>query len=298
MKRLVSLLLAVVLVVTLSPAVFAKEKENDAEADYLYCIGLFKGKDVDKYGNPDYALDEEFTRQEAVVMLIRLLGKEKEALAGTFKTPFTDVASWVSDYVGYAFENGITSGISDRQFGGEGKSTPAQFITLMLRALGYDDAAGDFKWNDPYALSDKIGLTVSSQLSSDEFTRGDAVKIAYSALSKCKKNTRRTLEQTLKMRGTIPGEAVIRIPAESVSVAVGETAWVWVMQSQRYDKVELWADWSDSNIAELKWEGKWYNKNCTGFYITGVAPGNANIVVSYSLGGSEKAQESIEIQVY
>lgn len=298
MKRLVSMLLAVLMVITLSPAAFAKEKENHAEADYLYCIGLFKGKDVDDYGNPNYALEESFTRQEAVVMLVRLLGVEEAALAGKFSTPFTDVASWVSGYVGYAYEKGITSGVSKTKFGGEGKSTPAQFITLVLRALGFNDAAGDFKWNDPYALSDAIGLTDSSELADGEFTRGDAVKIAYSALSKCKKGSRRTLEQTLKMRGAIPKEAHIRIPADSVSVAVGETAWIWVMQSERYEKVELWADWSDSNIAKMKWEGKWYNKNCTGFYITGAKAGNATVKVSYSLGGSEKAVESIEIQVY
>lgn len=50
------------------------------------------------------------TRSEAVTMLVRLLGRENEALSGKWETPFTDVPAWAEPYVGLAYENGLTTG--------------------------------------------------------------------------------------------------------------------------------------------------------------------------------------------
>ena len=45
-------------------------------------------------------------------MLIRVLGKEPAALKSDWTHPFTDVASWADKYVGYAYENVLTKGVS------------------------------------------------------------------------------------------------------------------------------------------------------------------------------------------
>ncbi|MBQ2940861.1 MAG: S-layer homology domain-containing protein [Oscillospiraceae bacterium] len=91
-------------------------------------------------------------------MLVCLLGKDSEAKAGTFETPFTDVPAWAEPYVGYAYENKLTSGISATTFGSSATVTSSQYITFILRALGYDSSS-DFSWDKAWELSDKIGLT-------------------------------------------------------------------------------------------------------------------------------------------
>jgi hypothetical protein len=72
-------------------------------------------------------------------MLIRAMGKESEALGGSWSHPFTDVDSWADKYVGYGYEKGLTKGVSATQFG-TGNADSDMYLTFMLRALGYDDS--------------------------------------------------------------------------------------------------------------------------------------------------------------
>ena len=44
-------------------------------------------------GTPIFALEQTPTRNQAVIMLVRLPGKEQEALSGTWALPFADVAT-------------------------------------------------------------------------------------------------------------------------------------------------------------------------------------------------------------
>ena len=112
------------------------------------------GTGTDESGNISTGVEQSLTRQETVTLLVRLLGLEEEAKSGRWDTPFTDVAAWAAPYVGCAYAKGLAAGTSSTTFSGEASITMEQFLTLMLRALGYSDAQGDFSWQDPYALSD------------------------------------------------------------------------------------------------------------------------------------------------
>mgnify|MGYP001773963476 CR=1 FL=1 len=158
MKRIVSFFLAIVLALPLSLGCFAANQEAESAADMLYELGLFQGKGTDADGRPDYALDDVPTRQEAVTMLVRLLGKESEAKSGSWTIPFTDVAAWAAPYVGCAYANGLTTGVSASAFDGGSAVTAAQYITFVLRALGYRSGT-DFQWNTSWKLSDSLGIT-------------------------------------------------------------------------------------------------------------------------------------------
>ena len=82
-------------------------------------------------------------------MLIRLLGKDAEANGGSWKHPFTDVPGWANEEVGYAYEKGLTKGSSATEFG-TGTASAQMYLTFVLRALGYSDAAGgQFTWDKP-----------------------------------------------------------------------------------------------------------------------------------------------------
>ena len=178
MKRIVSFFLAIVLVLPLSLGCFTANQEAESAADMLYELGLFQGKGTDADGRPDYALDDVPTRQEAVTMLVRLLGKESEAKSGSWTIPFTDVAAWAAPYVGYAYANGLTTGVSASAFDGGSAVTAAQYITFVLRALGYRSGT-DFQWNTSWELSDRLGITDGRyRAGAAQFLRADVALIS------------------------------------------------------------------------------------------------------------------------
>jgi len=175
MKRLISLLLVGVLSLSLAVPAFAAGDEATKAADTLYSLGLFSGTGTNPDGTPIYDLDRAPTRQEAITMLVGLLGKKEEALAGTWDIPFTDVADWAKPFVGYAYANGLTSGTSATTFGGDDKITAAQYLTFVLKVLGYQ-AGKDFQWDKAWELSEHIGLTKFGEYGADSaFVRGDVV---------------------------------------------------------------------------------------------------------------------------
>lgn len=145
-KRMLAMLLSLVMAVSfiVFPAQAAYEPQYTAEAETLYELGLFKGTGTHADGTPVFSPENNVTRLQALIMLIRLPGQEDEAPATTAPNPFTDIDSNSSGakYAAYAYETGITKGIGGGKFGNT-NATPAQFLTFVLCALGYDDAAGD-----------------------------------------------------------------------------------------------------------------------------------------------------------
>ena len=163
------------------------DSKKDAVANALYFLGLVKGYDD---SGSDFRLDNKLTRAEATVQIIRFLGVEDIALNvnGYLVPPnrFTDVPDWAIPYVDYASYKGIISGRSEKVFDPNGVVDEAQFLTLILRAMGYSDKDGDFTWNNPYELANKVGLIDHTEASA-VFSRGDAFVACYNSLaSKCK----------------------------------------------------------------------------------------------------------------
>ena len=205
MKRAISFILTFVLVICIIPTAFAASSEATEAADALNALGLFSGTGTDANGKPIYDLDRAPTRAEAITMLVRLLGKESDAKAGTWTTPFTDVQDWAKPYVGYAYANGLTTGTSTTTFSGGDTVTATQYLTLVLRALGYKDNAGDFSWDKAWELSDKIGITDGRyNANSNGFLRADVALISNDALSSKIKDTDGTLLERIKADVDLP----------------------------------------------------------------------------------------------
>lgn len=162
--------------------IYHSERDMDTAnqlADRLYRLRLFKGSDK------GYELSREGSRIEALVMLIRLLGKEETALSGTWKHPFTDVPAWADKYVGYAYETGLTQGISATQFG-TGTASAQMYFTFILRALGHTDS-GNYKVYDnaPELIKEAGILSVENdvyEICVKRFWRSDMVVASYRAL--------------------------------------------------------------------------------------------------------------------
>lgn len=169
-------------------------------ADALKAMDLFRGSNI------GYELSRGATRTEALVMLLRLLGEEEEALAYTGTHPFNDVDAWAAPYVAYAYSKGYTRGISANKFGARDLTTANHYMTFLLRALGYDDTKGDFSWDHAmeYAVTRKIlSQNERSAVERSGFQRDQMVFVSYYALFANKKNEDIRLLDELIAKGVI-----------------------------------------------------------------------------------------------
>jgi hypothetical protein len=173
-----------------------------AAAERLRVLGLFKGVGTNPDGSTNYDLGRAPSRTEALVMLIRLLGKDAEANSGNWKHPFTDVPKWADKYVGYAYEKGLTKGSSATEFG-TGTASAQMYLTFVLRALGYSDAAGgQFTWDKPETLARSVGI-LQEGIHVEYFLRADMVLISEAALSAKLKSSDVTLLEKLISEGAV-----------------------------------------------------------------------------------------------
>lgn len=145
------------------------------------------------------------TRAEGLVMFIRLLGEEKDALACQYAHPHTDVPAWADRYVAWAYQRGYTNGVSPTEFGPNGDITATQYMEFLLRALGYSTAgADDYTTALPRALA--LGAITQGEynmLTQDPFLRAQVAYVSYYMLDMPVSGTQQTLAQRLQAAGLI-----------------------------------------------------------------------------------------------
>lgn len=163
-KKLLSLLLALVMVFSFIPAFAAEEApaETDKKVEetekaveeaeevaapeeatslppfvkFLQDNGYVEG---DKKGN--LMLDKNLTRAEFTALLARLDGKDEVAKAmKTLGSKFTDVteAHWAKGYISFAAGKDWVKGYPNGSFQPEGNITYAEIATVLVRYLGVD----------------------------------------------------------------------------------------------------------------------------------------------------------------
>ena len=203
------------------PDVISGKTNEELAADLLYGLGLFRGYGDDEDGNPVYGLEDNSTRIQGLIMFLRFIGEEAAALAGDFECPFDDVEG--EDYraiAGYASANGYTQGVSATEFDPSATVSATQYLTFILRALGYADGV-DFEWDKAWLLTDDLGIT-QGQFDEDSstFLRGDLVVVSVITLMKAVNvNTGNTIFADLVELGIINEEQ-----AEEATAAFSELA--------------------------------------------------------------------------
>jgi len=205
MKKLLKIAISIFLLLAIPAVCFATETidyEAKDAAESLNKIGLFSGTSINEDGTPNFSLDRVPTRSEAIVMLVKLLGKDKQANAKEWETPFTDVEDWAAPYVGYAYDKGYTAGTGETTFGSKDPVTAQMYLTFVLKALDYIEGT-DFIWSEASAFSDELGITAGQYSVSGTFTRGDIAKISVNALNSITRNTSKTLLARLLSDGVI-----------------------------------------------------------------------------------------------
>ena len=191
------------LLISPAPTASAARPTAGGAADALYALGLVGGYGKNADGSVNFALGEKLTRAQAFVLVVRFVGAEKDATSSVQSHPFTDVPAWANPYIGYVYANGITKGVSETRFDPDTPVSEAAFLTIMLRVLGYNDGAGDFKWDDPYTLAQSVDIVDAK---ADTFNRGGAFVICYRALTATVKSGNRIAEQLIA-KGVFTKEA-------------------------------------------------------------------------------------------
>jgi hypothetical protein len=94
-------------------------------------LGIFQGDAEGKF-NPH----EFISRAEITVVLIRVLGKEKEVVSLLQASPFTDVENhWAKGYIALAKNLQLVNGYADGSFKPQGKASRAEVCAMLVRLL-------------------------------------------------------------------------------------------------------------------------------------------------------------------
>ena len=190
--------------------------DYNALADGLKALGLFKGSDTG-YGF-GYDLEAKPTRIQALIMFLRLIGEEQAALSTTAACPFTDVPAWCQPYVAYAYKQGLTKGVDDAAmlFGTADYVTAGQYVTFILRALGYQDSGDtpDFAWDTALQRGMDLGILTAGEykmLMEEPFLRAQVAYLSYFALEHTYKDRAETLQTQLTTSGVLDAADVAAV---------------------------------------------------------------------------------------
>ena len=182
--------LAMVLTFACTFSMFAGAKvfeDVKAGSDYseaitmLSDLGVIQGKDDGKYHPED-----TITRAEACAMIARLMTGDPNVSQYVGAQSFVDVAkgSWKDSAIGYCYINGIVVGVGNNKFEPDRAITDAEFVTMVVRAMGYETA--DMKQNYPFSYmsnAQAIGLLDGVKMvANTDALRGEDAQVIYNAL--------------------------------------------------------------------------------------------------------------------
>ena len=187
MKKIIAVILAVIMVMSLATVAFAansftdiSNSKNKEAIETLYELGVIDGYSKTKFG-PKLTL----SRAEACAVMVRALYGDKTVY---WTNSFTDVPTraWYAPYVDVAVYYDIMHGHSATTFAPDEDITYDQMATLVLNALGYNAPQLSGTWPENVErIANILGLydnTSRFMLGSDAITREDACQMLYNAL--------------------------------------------------------------------------------------------------------------------
>lgn len=184
----------------------SSEMDPFAAARALRTLGLFRGTGSG-FGE-GFDLHLAPTRGEGLVMFLRLLGEEDQALAWTGDHPFTDVPAWLDRYAAWAYAQGYANGIAPDRFGAGQTLSAVEYQEFLLRALGYSQAGVD-----DYTTSLERALNCGAlsgqdyaMLRDEAFLRAQVAWISYQTLDVPARGGGETLAQRLAAAGIVTAE--------------------------------------------------------------------------------------------
>lgn len=180
MKKILSLTLVLVLLLTTFVPVLAESKYEE-QGEILKDLKLLTG---DEEGN--LMLDKNFKRQDMVVMISRLYGKESTAKSySQGKNVFKDLTSkerWYIPYITWAYDNDLVKGMEKDEFGFDRFLKVQEFQTVLLRVLRYGKDAEN--WDKIPEIAKTLGLMEGLDLNpNSNIKRGEMAAMILNALN-------------------------------------------------------------------------------------------------------------------
>lgn len=202
--RLLSGLLAVVLVLGLAPGALAAPPAESEAAQVLAALDIMVG---DENGNLN--LDRTITRAEFTKMTVAASTSRDTVGDAVAVKPYPDVPQthWAAPYIKAAVDLNLVQGDLYGNFNSDEKITLAEGVTILLRLLGYTDSDFTGVWPAGQmaqyrALGLDEGVTCGQN---DNMTRRDALYLFYNLMITKDKNGSyylNTLEPTLNLVNT------------------------------------------------------------------------------------------------
>lgn len=180
-QRLLSGLLALVLVLGLAPAALAAAPTEDEAAQALAALDIMVGDQ-----NGDLALDRTITRAEFTKLAVAA-SSSRDTVGDTVAVkPYPDVPQthWAAPYIKAAVDLGLVQGDLRGYFNPDRTITLAEGVTVILRLLGYEDSQFTGVWpSGQMAQYRALDLDEGISLGQNgNMTRRDAMYLFYNLM--------------------------------------------------------------------------------------------------------------------
>ena len=186
MKKVLSLVLVIAMVLSSFSFAFAAKFEDIADIDYeeaintLSALGVITG-----YEDGTYRPEKTVTRAEMAKLMVELLGYG-DLVAGA-KSNFADTQGhWADQWIAIAAGRGIVIGTGDGKFMPDGIVTYDQVLTMLVRGLGYTDASNELKnmtWPTNFKVkAAELNITKKVNMTKAEADRGGVAQAMFNAL--------------------------------------------------------------------------------------------------------------------
>ena len=144
MKKLLAMVLALVMTLSLAVSANAFKDDKSISDDYAEAVAVLNGMGVFKgYEDNSFKPQGDITRAEVSAIVYRVYTQDvKDAKASMYATynKFSDMAGagWAQGYIGYCANAELVKGYPDGTFKPSGKVTGYEVLAMILRAVGYD----------------------------------------------------------------------------------------------------------------------------------------------------------------
>ena len=168
LKKILALVLALVMSMSLLATANAFSDDKDIDATYNEAVSVLSGLKVfEGYEDGSFQPKGSITRAEVAAIIYRIVTgdvEDKQVKLYADYNKFTDVksSSWYAGYVNYCANAELVKGRDGKTFDPQGKVTGYEALAMILRAVGYDKN-GEFtgkEWQvQTAAVAKSLGIT-------------------------------------------------------------------------------------------------------------------------------------------
>ncbi len=145
MEKLLAMVLALVMTLSLAVSANAFKDDKSISDDYAEAVAVLNGMGVFKgYEDGSFKPEGNITRAEVATIVYRIYTadvakNDKSGLYATYNK-FSDMAGagWAQGYIGYCANASLVKGYPDGTFKPSGKVTGYEVLAMILRVVGYD----------------------------------------------------------------------------------------------------------------------------------------------------------------